>query len=57
MTKKYGGSVSLGSKLTIFGKTYGFGAKVWFFKKTCKNAYMGPLCISNPLYGDPDQEI
>jgi hypothetical protein len=27
------------------------------FFKTCENSYTGPLCITDPQYGDDDKEI
>jgi hypothetical protein len=58
-TQKYGVLVSLGPKLAIFGITVGvptvLSENLSFFK-TYKNSYTGPLCTTDPQYGDHDQD-
>jgi hypothetical protein len=61
-TKKYGVSVSFFLQSGVFlvkpkAKPFEFWAEIWFFLKTHKNIYIGPLCVTDKEYGHYDQEM
>jgi hypothetical protein len=58
--EKYWVSVSLCPELRIIAKTVGQPLRILSknlsFLKTCKNPYTGPLCITDPQFGDHNKK-